>query len=89
MKVEIFRSGGKWRHGRGEPDENGHLGEDAELSPDEFGTPGAAYEAAGGQSLESVEIVYPEDEKVSALEALVPEPDPVEAPVEGDEGGEV
>jgi hypothetical protein len=76
-KVEIFRLSGAWRFRT--------VG--GELHPEAYTTPGAAYEAAGGQALESVEIIYPEDERNAEIQAEFAEA-PAEPSDNGD-GGEV
>lgn len=78
-KVEIFRLAGAWRFRT--------VG--GELDPQDFGTPGAAYEAAGGQALESVEIIYPEDERNAELQAEFAEAEAPAEPSDNGDGGEV
>lgn len=68
--VEIFPTREGWRHRT-----------DGVESEDAFKTPSKALADAGGDSLESVEILYPEKEGRDT----VPEEDRVEVEVEGSE----
>lgn len=70
--VKIFRTPEGWRH---------RTGDDGAVSEDAFKTPSGALNDAGGRSLESVEIVYPDKEGRDT----VPEEDRVESEAEGSE----